>query len=90
MENLNQIRNTSTKCTYIPPIFVEHGGGPMPLMNDTNHKDLIKNIKQIPKLISKPKAIQVISSHWEESTLTLLETPNPNLLFDYNGFPEET
>jgi aromatic ring-opening dioxygenase catalytic subunit (LigB family) len=74
----------------IPPVFVNHGGGPMPLMCDENHKDLVASIKKISQSIPKPKAILVISAHWEESELTLLRNKNPPLLFDYGGFPDET
>jgi aromatic ring-opening dioxygenase catalytic subunit (LigB family) len=74
----------------IPPVFVAHGGGPLPLLNDSNHKEMIKAMKKLPKFLPKPKAILVISAHWEENYFTLLETPNPDLLFDYYGFPEET
>jgi aromatic ring-opening dioxygenase catalytic subunit (LigB family) len=73
----------------IPPVFVAHGGGPMPLLGDPYHADMIKAMKNLPKLIPRPNAILVISAHWEEKFFTLLETPNPDLLFDYYGFPDE-
>jgi aromatic ring-opening dioxygenase catalytic subunit (LigB family) len=38
----------------------------------------------------RPKAILVISGHWEEARPTVLVGRNPTLLFDYYGFPEHT
>jgi aromatic ring-opening dioxygenase catalytic subunit (LigB family) len=38
----------------------------------------------------KPKAVLVISGHWEEDTLTVQTSPKPPMLYDYYGFPEHT
>jgi len=92
---LNNIVDIDSKTNdetsiYIPPIFVSHGGGPLPLLADKDHKDITKLLKNLSSLIQRPKAILVISAHWEEKEFTLLETPDPKLLFDYYGFPEES
>ncbi len=42
------------------------------------------------RLPSKPKAILMVSAHWEEPEFTLLETPEPKLRYDYFGFPKAT
>lgn len=39
---------------------------------------------------SVPKAILVISAHWEEERPTVMTNPNPSLLYDYYGFPDYT
>jgi hypothetical protein len=38
----------------------------------------------------RPRAILVISGHWEEARPTVTAGWNPPLLFDYYGFPEHT
>ena len=38
----------------------------------------------------RPKAVLVISGHWEMPEPTLNIAEKPNLLFDYYGFPEHT
>ena len=38
----------------------------------------------------KPKAVVVISGHWLEDRPTVHAGANPELLFDYYGFPEHT
>jgi aromatic ring-opening dioxygenase catalytic subunit (LigB family) len=37
-----------------------------------------------------PKAIVVISGHWEEEHFTVTSNPHPLLFYDYYGFPEHT
>ena len=39
--------------------------------------------------IPKPDAIIVFSAHWEEEEVSVTCNPDPSLLFDYYGFPEE-
>ena len=38
----------------------------------------------------KPRAVLVVSAHWEASTFTVQTHPSPPLLYDYGGFPEES
>lgn len=39
---------------------------------------------------STPRAIVLISAHWEEENPTVLASEDPGLLYDYYGFPEYT
>jgi aromatic ring-opening dioxygenase catalytic subunit (LigB family) len=41
-------------------------------------------------LPASPKAILVISGHWEEPAFTASSAPAPELIFDYSGFPAHT
>ncbi len=41
-------------------------------------------------LPEKPKALLVISGHWEEEAFTAGATAKPGLIFDYSGFPAHT
>lgn len=38
----------------------------------------------------RPRALVVISGHWEEKVVTIQNNPAPPLLYDYYGFPEST
>ena len=38
----------------------------------------------------RPKALLVVSAHWEESTVSITAHPTPALIFDYHGFPPHT
>jgi aromatic ring-opening dioxygenase catalytic subunit (LigB family) len=79
-----------------PAIFLPHGGGPCFFMDwtwgpaDTWHatqRFLEGLAATLPDL---PKAILVISGHWEEQAFTASAAAQPELIFDYSGFPAHT
>ena len=41
-------------------------------------------------LPAQPRALLVVSGHWEEPAFTASAAPHPQLIFDYSGFPEHT
>ena len=72
-------------------IYIPHGGGPLPLIDEANNKNLNNYLRSIPQTLKRrPDAIVVISAHWEESIISITASENPALLFDYFGFPPET
>ena len=71
-------------------IFIPHGGGPLPLLNEPGHAKMVDFLRRITKSFEKPDAILVISAHWEEDTITITSGGSPELIYDYYGFPEET
>ena len=79
-----------------PAIYLPHGGGPCFFMEWTmGPADTWKRTEAWLRSIASslpeaPKAILVISAHWEEEVPTVLTAPQPPLLFDYYGFPEHT
>lgn len=69
--------------------FVSHGGGPMPVLGDASHAELVITLKKLAaQLPSRPSAIVVISAHWESSGFEITSAPSPGLIYDYYGFPE--
>ena len=79
-----------------PTLFIPHGGGPcffMPPPPDDPSRwvGLEAYLRGIPaSLPQRPHALLVVSAHWEMSRPTVLASANPDLLFDYYGFPPET
>ncbi|WP_020560060.1 DODA-type extradiol aromatic ring-opening family dioxygenase [Thiofilum flexile] len=73
-----------------PVLYLPHGGGPLPLLNDPAHAKLTAFLKKIGQELGRPEAILLISAHWEKSQATLTSNPHPALYFDYSGFPPET
>ena len=59
----------------------------MPLLGDEGHRELISFLTSVSERWEPPRAILVVSAHWEESVPTLLSATNPGLLYDYYGFP---
>ncbi len=71
-------------------LFLSHGGGPLPLLGDEGHKEMVQCLQKIATHIEKPSAIIVVSAHWEENITTITSGENPSLIYDYYGFPEES
>ena len=42
------------------------------------------------RLVELPRAIVIVSGHWEETKPTVNASARPGLLFDYEGFPDYT
>jgi aromatic ring-opening dioxygenase catalytic subunit (LigB family) len=80
--------------TKMPVYFISHGGGPWPWLQGPYreaYKQLESSLQKIPgELPEKPKAILMISGHWEEKNFSIMNHPQPPMLYDYGGFPEHT
>ena len=80
----------------MPTLFIPHGAGPCFFMDwtrgpaDTWDSTAAWLKGLIATLPERPKAILVVSGHWEEPVFTVGSSPRPPMLFDYYGFPEHT
>lgn len=85
-----------TKPTRMPTLYIPHGGGPCFFMEWTmgprdTWEEMAAFLRSIPgALPQKPKALLVISAHWETRVPTVIASTAPPLLFDYYGFPKQT
>ncbi len=70
--------------------FLSHGGGPLPLLGDDAHAEMVSCLKKVAKEIGRPSAIIVVSAHWEAGNATVTSGANPGLIYDYSGFPPES
>lgn len=68
-------------------LFLSHGGGPLPLLGDPAHLEMVLHLRAIAERMPRPKAILVISAHWEEEIATLTSGADPEIIYDYYGFP---
>lgn len=71
-------------------LFISHGGGPLPLLGDPGHQAMVEHLTALAARIKRPKAILIISAHWEESVATVTTNPSPELIYDYYGFPPQS
>lgn len=79
-----------------PSLYIPHGGGPCFFMEEGRDLpamwkpmgDYLATI--IASLPERPKALLIISGHWEESDFTVHAGEKPDLYYDYYGFPEHT
>lgn len=78
----------------LPTYFIPHGAGPCFFM-DWDPADAWSAMQSwlsqlLQDIGTKPKALLVISGHWEAPSFTINVAERPGLLFDYSGFPPHT
>ena len=79
-----------------PSLFLPHGGGPCFFMDWTwgpadtwsATETFLKGLAAT--LPEPPRALLVVSGHWEEPAFTAGSGAQPKLIFDYSGFPDDT
>ena len=62
-------------------VFLSHGGGPLPLLSDLNHLELIQHLRQLSQDLEAPKQILVISALWEACVIQITHHSNPPLFY---------
>lgn len=72
-----------------PVLYIPHGAGPLPLLGDKGHHDMVSFLQACVPTLGTPSAIIVISAHWEENVVTINNGQTPPLLYDYYGFPKQ-
>lgn len=80
--------------TRLPSLFLNHGGGPWPWMEGPMRQaygqleaSLAGVYAELPEV---PRAVLVVSAHWEEAAPRVSSHPAPPMLYDYYNFPEHT
>lgn len=78
-----------------PAIFLPHGGGPWPfvelsMFTRAEVDALAGYLKGLPAAVGRPRAMVVVSAHWEEKLPTVSTHARPPMLYDYYGFPPES
>jgi 4,5-DOPA dioxygenase extradiol len=68
-----------------PVIFIGHGS-PMSVLPDNVYN---KSWQELGLDLNKPKAILVISAHWNIAETAISDVLQPRQIFDFYGFPEE-
>jgi aromatic ring-opening dioxygenase catalytic subunit (LigB family) len=79
----------------MPVVYLPHGGGPWPFVDlgfDPKEMaplaDYLRSVAAVPR--QPPKALLVVSAHWEEDVPTVMTAARPPMLYDYYGFPPES
>jgi aromatic ring-opening dioxygenase catalytic subunit (LigB family) len=83
-------------ASRMPVVFLPHGGGPWPFVDlrigskaeQAELATYLRSVAEVPK--TPPKAVLVVSAHWEEALPTVMTSAHPPMLYDYYGFPPES
>ncbi|MAS06412.1 MAG: dioxygenase [Ahrensia sp.] len=71
--------------TTMPSIFVSHGG-PNVVIEPSEARDFLKSLGS---LLPKPKAIVMVSAHFETEGPVVVTDPHPAMIYDFGGFQQE-
>ncbi len=78
----------------LPTYFLSHGGGPWPFMKaEFGHTyDVLEaSLRDIPRQLGRtPKAVLVVTAHWETREFMVSASARPPMIYDYSGFPAHT
>lgn len=81
---LNKFADALDSSTRMPVLFLGHGSP----MNAIEENEFVQGFKNISKIIEKPRAILVISAHWETRGTYVTAMHNPATIHDFGGFPQ--
>jgi aromatic ring-opening dioxygenase catalytic subunit (LigB family) len=80
--------------TTLPTFFLSHGGGPWPWMREQfsgAYDQLDASLRDLPRQAGgKPKALLVVTAHWEGRDFRVSSSARPPMIYDYGGFPPHT
>ncbi|MFZ1682479.1 MAG: class III extradiol ring-cleavage dioxygenase [Rhizobiaceae bacterium] len=71
--------------TAMPSLFVSHGG-PNVVIEPSEAHDYLASI---PALVGRPKAIVMVSAHFETEGPVVVTDPAPGMIYDFGGFQDE-
>jgi len=76
----------------MPVVYLPHGGGPWPFVEGLGDPaelrplaDYLRSLRDVAP--QRPRAVLMVSAHWEEPVVTVMTSPRPPMLYDYYGFP---
>jgi 4,5-DOPA dioxygenase extradiol len=79
----NPVTNNTFAAERQPSIYLSHGAPP--LVDDPLWS---RELTEWGAQLGKPRAILVVSAHWESAPLTIGATTSVPLVYDFYGFPE--
>jgi aromatic ring-opening dioxygenase catalytic subunit (LigB family) len=78
----------------LPTYFLSHGGGPWPWMKESRpgaYDQLEASLHAVRRELGEaPRAVLMISAHWEADRFLLSSAAHPAMVYDYSGFPAHT
>lgn len=91
-----EARTMTPTPARMPVAYLPHGGGPWPFVDLPfgDRAELAALTTYLQSLAhvapQKPRAVLMVSAHWEEPNPTVMTAERPPMLYDYYGFPEES
>lgn len=83
LNTLNSILGPLENTPKMPVLFLGHGSP----MNAIEENQFVKGFRKVSTEIEVPKAILVVSAHWETPGTRVTAMQNPPTIHDFGGFP---
>ena len=90
-----EVRSMTPSTHRLPVAYLPHGGGPWPFVDvglgdPAELAGLATYLRSLQTFApTRPRAVLMVSAHWEEALPTVMTAARPQMLYDYYGFPEE-
>lgn len=84
LKELESVTSELTATEKMPLLFLGHGSP----MNAIEENEFVTGFRNIGKNIPKPKAVLVISAHWETRGTLVTAMEKPRTIHDFGGFPQ--
>lgn len=81
---INQLMTFGENTPRMPVLFVGHGSP----MNAIEENEFVEGWRHLGKTLPRPKAILVVSAHWETKGTFVTAVPKPQTIHDFGGFPK--
>lgn len=83
-ETINQLITFGENTPRMPVLFVGHGSP----MNAIEENEFVQGWRNLGKTLPRPKAILVVSAHWETRGTYVTAVQKPATIHDFGGFPK--
>lgn len=84
LQALHKITESLENTPRMPVLFLGHGSP----MNAIDENEFVQGFRKVSSEIERPKAIVVVSAHWETSGTRVTAIEQPPTIHDFGGFPK--
>ena len=77
--------SNATNLAKLPALFISHGAPTLAIEQSTTTSALARIGQNLPK----PRAIVIMSAHWQSAKLEISSNPQPKTWHDFSGFAPE-
>ncbi|MEZ5105845.1 MAG: 4,5-DOPA dioxygenase extradiol [Draconibacterium sp.] len=81
---LSQLTDNLGNTSKMPVLFLGHGSP----MNAIEENEFVQGFRNVSSAIETPKAILVVSAHWETRGTKVTAMDHPPTIHDFGGFPK--
>lgn len=84
MNAADELKKLPETENRMPVLFIGHGNPMYGIEENDFTRGWLKSIENLPK----PRAILVVSAHWETRGTRITAMPVPRVIYDFGGFPQ--